>query len=141
PDLTGSPDLAEGPDMAAAGPRCHAVLFDGVHAMVTAPAQNYMNPPGAVTVEAWVYVTKIGPDEQVVAGHWGDVANMTASYVLVLDPMGHPSFKISKLGADENLVATAASAVPLNKWTHVAGVFDPISQMVYAFNNGADAGM
>jgi hypothetical protein len=104
---------------------CRALSLDGVHAVVTAASQPADNPNGAVTVEAWVYQTTQGPDEAVVAGHWGDPAQNTASYVLEIDATGHVVFMISPLGGSSTSSVTTTATVPLNTWTHVAGQFTP----------------
>jgi hypothetical protein len=104
-------------------PPCRALQLDGVHAIVTAAPQSFHNPGGAFTVEGWIYQTARS-DESVVAGHWGDTANGTASYVLSIDAMGRVVLRFSLLGSAESSV-TSTAVVPLNTWTHVAGVFVP----------------
>ena len=117
-DLAFSGDLAG--DMA---PPCRALQLDGVHAVVTAGPQSIHNVIGALTVEAWVYQTARG-NEAVVAGHWGDPASGTASYVLSIDSTGHAVFRSSPLGAIGNVVKST-DVVPLATWTHVAGQLAP----------------
>jgi len=122
-------------DMAAP---CRALELDGVHAIATANPQSFHNTFGAVTVEAWVYQTARGPNEAVVAGHWGNPANNTASHVLLIDATGHLVFRASALGGNGNAV-TSTAVVPLNTWTHVAGQLAPTvpgSNISVFINNG-----
>ena len=134
-DLQGSPDLTGGPNNYN---RCPAVLFDGAMSLVTASAIAALNPASSITVEAWIYVT-VENGEMIIAGHTGDPAQMTASYYLGVDAGGHAFFTVSVLGTLLD-TATAAAAVSLNKWTHVAGVFDVAGQRVAVFMNGALSG-
>ena len=117
-------------------PPCSALKLDGVHAIVTAASQTADNPIGAFTVEAWIFQTARTADS-VVAGHWGDIANGTASYVLQIDATGHVVFRISSTGSNEASVTTSTT-VPLSAWTHVAGQFTPnvLGSKLSAFVNG-----
>jgi hypothetical protein len=119
-------------------PPCHAARFDGLNAILTAPAQSYLTPTGSFTIEAWVYPTT-STGERVIAGHWGDPASGTASYVLLLDTGGHVSLKVSKTGTD-TVAATTTQTVAVNQWNHVAGVFDSAAATLYAFVGGASPG-
>lgn len=120
--------------MSPVDPRCHAVLFDGLHSIVAAPAISAHNPIASFTVEAWVYPVTLPTQYGIVAGHHGG-ASGKYSYNLAIDSGGHAVFAFSADGT-ALVEATTSAKIALNDWSHVAGTFDAASQKIYVFLAG-----
>jgi hypothetical protein len=132
-DLTAPHDLAD---------PCGVLRLSGGSA--NAPARDAVyNPAGAFSVEAWVYPDATGtpPTSQNLVGHWGLGSASTGSWALYLAGM-KPSLGIT---CDGTLTGnfqsvTAANALPQRQWHHVAGTFNPASQLGRVWVDGVIAG-
>jgi hypothetical protein len=114
------------------GATCGVLTVDGGAAR--APSQPFLNPT-SITAEGWFYPTAFPTQFQGLISHWGDVGQGTGSWGLFLDN-GRPSFSVSCNGDEYNTVL-AQQAIQLNRWTHVAGIFDTATKMLYVYVDGA----
>ncbi|MEO8210001.1 MAG: LamG domain-containing protein, partial [bacterium] len=106
-----------------------ALSFNGTNSYFSVPNASDLNPAGAITLEAWVYPTGLGPNTMAVIGK-----NYQTSYFLgvqvsgrvVFYPRGGTSFR-----------SRVNSVIPVNQWTHIAGTFDGTTSVIY-INGVAD---
>jgi uncharacterized repeat protein (TIGR01451 family) len=113
-----------------------AFNFDGIDDHVRMPYNPTFDSPNALTLEAWIFPTRFGQFNTVLA-KWDSVDGVDQrSYALDLGQDGALSFKINTDGTHENFTTiTSSNSAPLNAWSHVAGVYDGSSMKVYV--NGA----
>ena len=101
--------------------------FDGAAQYVRIPHSPSLNPTGSFTLHAWVFPTQTA--NQIILGKWGDAGDYDyqRSYVLALATGNAAQFAISdaahQLDGAFHVFNTPANLVPLNAWTHVAGVY------------------
>jgi murein DD-endopeptidase MepM/ murein hydrolase activator NlpD len=109
-----------------------AFSFDGVDDHVRILNSSTLNSPGALTLEAWIFPTRFGQFNTVLA-KWDSVDGVDQrSYAFDLGPDGRVSFKLNTDGSHENFtLATSNIAPSLNAWSHVAGVYDGSTIKVY----------
>jgi hypothetical protein len=133
-DLTAPPDLSASPDMP-----CGVLRLTGGSA--NAASQAFHNPPGSFTVEAWVYRHIPTPPPTPVnyyniVGHWGVASLNTGSWALFTDD-SRPVFGVTCDGTVANMTRTMSTTqLQLDRWTHIAGVFNATNQRVYLFVDG-----
>src|SRR5262249_48218526 len=83
-----------------------------------------LHPTNALTLEAWVYPTAHGDFHQVL-NKWDIVGSGQKSYALQLTPDGRANFTVCADGNDAILgFINSSNSVPLNQWTHLAGIYD-----------------
>lgn len=91
----------------------------------------------AISVDAWVYPTRSGRLQSVLA-KWG-VVEGNSSYALSLLADGRPRFQLSPNGFHyPQGGVTGTSPLPLNEWTHLAATYDGAAVRIYV--NGLLAG-
>jgi hypothetical protein len=117
----------------------HAVSFDGVDDFISVPDGDMsLNPPNAITAEAWIRITANGLYPSVISK--GNVGNYAESYALFVDPSGVLGFLVNTAGnsGGRGIVITGP-AIPLNTWVHVAGTYDGVNVKTYL--NGVQVGI
>ena len=108
-----------------------AVDLDGNGDYVDCGNDSSLNPTGAITVAAWIYPTSYGTDSAEVAAKL-DTQNNQRAYALRLDTASHKlQMFISIDGSLNSKTTISGSTIPLNEWTHVAGVYNGSSIKVY----------
>lgn len=102
------------------------------------PATVGANMGGGFTVEAWVNKVDSGGTDGLLgmyhSGGWPYVDSIRIN----TDASDVPYIAVRRSGADADMTATAGGAFPLNKWVHIAGVFD--GGYVTLYTNGVQAG-
>ena len=130
-----------------------ALHFDGDD-WVQVPSSTSLSPNGSITLEAWVKIDSYGqPGVYIipVISKWNDVGVDLRTYVLTIY-YGRVRFDVSHTGkwggsscavnsADRFACTDSASVysanyVALNRWTHVAGVFDSSTKQLQVFVDG-----
>jgi hypothetical protein len=109
---------AVAPSITRYGRAGHAFAFDGtVHVRV--PHATALTPP-QMTAEAWIFPTRQGVDYQTVIARGSLSNDVDAWWMGVVD--GKPQFGSLHAGSPM-LQLAAPSAIPLNRWTHLASSF------------------
>jgi hypothetical protein len=97
-----------------------ALQFDGYTTSIGRPYKETPVPTGGFTVEAWVALDAYPWNWIPLVDHQRD---HQAGYLFGIDAYGHIGLHAAVSGGGQVLTSTAR--VPLKRWTHVAGVFDP----------------
>jgi hypothetical protein len=91
---------------------------------------------GDFTVEAWVYLTAYPSVAATILAQWVDGGGTDRNFSLIVNSTGMPDFAINRSATSYSV--TGATAIPLNTWTHVAGVLNGTSLKLYV--NGTSVG-
>jgi Concanavalin A-like lectin/glucanases superfamily len=91
---------------------------------------------GDFTVEAWVYLTAYPSVAGTLLAQWVDSGGTDRNFSLTVTPTGMPDFAMNRSATSYSV--TGATAIPLNTWTHVAGVLNGTSLKLYV--NGTSVG-
>ncbi len=75
-----------------------------------------MNPTGAITLEAWINPSAIGPNGMAIIGK-----SYQTSYFLAIHPTGRVEFSPRGGGIFRSKVS---SEIQSGKWTHIAGTYN-----------------
>jgi hypothetical protein len=121
-----------------------ALSFDGVDDFVKIPMSNSLLITDAITLVAWIKTGEIPADQQVLMGRWKWTGVNERSFFLGHGPYPWvPEPRLLKMllspnGADPPTIAASDGELPVDEWTHVAGVWDGNDMRVYV--NGDLAG-
>lgn len=111
----------------------YALDFDGVNDYVEITDHSSLNPRISMTVEAWIYPTSFATnvwENSILCKHNWSAGNK--GYVLRCGDGGRVSFNICSRSSGAWVEAqSSASVLDVNKWYHIAGVFDGDSVKVY----------
>lgn len=110
-----------------------AFSFDGIDDNVRIPFNPIFNSHNALTLEAWVFPVAFPSSTVTFFGKWDSVDGLDQrSYAFNVDAGGTVTFYINTDGSHENFqTITSSNNVPLNTWSHVAGVYDGSTMKVY----------
>ena len=108
--------------------------FDGFTSAVTLPAANTPNVSDGMTVEAWIAPQEYSWNSSAIADH---SAGDQAGYSLHMDYLGHVVFRVKTTTGW--LSCTSASTLPLLRWSHAAGVYNPATGLT-VYVDGVAAG-
>ena len=98
--------------------------FDGTTAWVTVAANNAVNFPATMTVEAWIYPTEAGGFRSVVFKEApGEIWDHNYGLYSTFGAEG-PGGHVLLDGFADNTTAHAPALIVLNRWTHVATTYD-----------------
>jgi len=110
-----------------------ALEFDGVNDYVEIKDHASLNPRDAMTVEAWIQPYSFGTNiysNSILCKHNWSAGNK--GYVLRCGANGNVSFIVSSRSSGAWVEANSTSSpIDVNKWYHIAGVFDGDSVKVY----------
>jgi len=118
----------------AAQPFGKFLSLSGGNAGITVPTSPSLNPTGALTVEAWVFVSTLTADYQDIAGKgWQE------TWGLFVTPGGKlRSYVRGYVSGDPLRTLREGGLIPVGSWTHVAVVFNGATRFHYI--NGELAG-
>jgi hypothetical protein len=121
----------------SAGISGSAFIFDGINDHVRIASSANLRITSAITVGAWVYRRSTGSFDEIIS-KWDAVAVNQRGYTMTILPSGPASFGVSPAGFSASTAVATTTSVPLNTWTHVAGVYNGSSLSIYL--NGLLAG-
>ncbi len=131
--LTGT--LANGPSWVT-GASGSALSFDGVNDYVDLGNPVPLRLTGAMTLSAWVYPTGIINSGRIIAKTGGPGVR---GWSLNVENFNAFEFSVPDSAIDTSNFVDSVTPVPLNKWVHVVGVYEPgIAMRLYidgALNN------
>lgn len=105
--------------------------FEGTTSYLTVPSTISFGPIGSTpfTIETWVYPTKKGG--WIFSGTQGDKNNLICQFFLGSNPDSTSSTNYVGLGWYGWAYVTSSAEIPLNTWTHIAGVFTGSATKIY----------
>lgn len=108
---------------------------------ISVPDSPSLSITGSLTVAAWIRPTLNSTFQQGIVEKW-DEPSASAGYLFRLDGNENLSFSIGHATGNAG-VSTAPRAIPLNVWTHVAGVYSitapaPTGTITNYVNGAAD---
>jgi RHS repeat-associated protein len=104
----------------------NAVSFDGVNGLVTYPYKAAFSPSGSFVLSAWINPAKLEKDKTAT------VIEKYNEYSISLDDDGSLEFYVAGLTPN----TLKGPALPLNKWSYVATVYDSTAKQLKIFLNG-----
>ncbi len=102
----------------------HGLRFDGTSTVVTRKADRAPHLTKGLTVDAWLAVDVYPWNWVPIVDHRSEEQ---AGYYFGIDSFGHVGLMLAVNGQWWTLFSTAQ--VPLKKWAHVAGTYDPAKGM------------
>jgi Concanavalin A-like lectin/glucanases superfamily/Immunoglobulin I-set domain len=111
--------------------------LDGASQYVDVPDGPGLDPVTNLTLEAWVYLRAYAPISSPIIKKAGQSGGSADGYSLECGNDGNVRFYIF-LTNGSSWVGTSGVPLPLNAWTHVAGVYDGTNLSLYT--NGSLAG-
>jgi len=100
---------------------------------------------GSFSIDAWIFLKAAPPEFSPIVSKWNDIpfGNNNRSYFLAIQPFNGGPLRVRfDVSADGQFLGTHSSAivsndiVPLNTWTHIAGVFDGTTHSLTVYVNG-----
>jgi hypothetical protein len=122
-------DAVAGFHKLVAGASGRALQFDGYTTHILRPYKQAPRPAGGLTVEAWVALDAYPWNWVPVVDHERD---SQSGYLFGIDPYGHIGLHAAVSGGWQ--VITSTATVPLKRWTHIAGAFDPARGLALYIN-------
>lgn len=103
-----------------------AFSFDGSIARVIVPPAANLQFTNALTIEGWVKPSVVGDQQREILSKWEGGAPLgQASYRIGIDTNGFGVLSVSADGSFTNTASVvSADPIPVDSWTHVAGVYD-----------------
>jgi len=117
----------------APGKNGNAVSLDGVNAYVDLGTPPALQITGSLTLSAWINSSSFPVDDAAVVSQRG-----TIGYQLDTTIDTGPrtiGFKLTN-SAGSNMIRYGTTAMPLNQWYHIAGVYDAATQTLTVYLNG-----
>lgn len=130
-----------------------AFSFDGTNDFVEVPHDPAaaFNLTGSFTVDAWINLESTPPDFAPVLSKWNDIGVNQRNYFIAVEnhfSVEHPTgarivrFDVSATGlflGGNSSRFRSLEEIPLNTWTHLAGVFDGTAHTLTVYINGVPA--
>ncbi len=102
-----------------------AGVFNGTSSYISVPSQTELNPTSAITIEAWIWPTRLttAGSGVVIVGK-----NFASSYSLGTTPTGRIYFIPAGTG---QLSQRFSSRIDTTRWTHIAATYDGTTTALY----------
>src|ERR1044071_892620 len=114
--------------------------FDGITASVQVPDAPSLRFTSAMTIEAWIYPRQSGGGRfREIVSKWEGGSNQR-SYTCNIYPDGRFTFSLAIGGSSSVNNVFSIGTIPTNTWTHVAGIYNGSSLLIYIngqLNNSA----
>jgi hypothetical protein len=107
-----------------------AFNLDGSSQYVDVPNFAGLNPTSSVSLEVWIYPRGFGSPASPIIKKAGQDWMTSGGYTLEIAGSSGVVFGVYLSGA-AGWTTTSVAPVPLNQWSHVVGVFDGTSLLVY----------
>lgn len=121
-----------------------AFSLDGTNDFVRVPndPSAAFNFTGSFTIDAWIFLKANPAEFAPIVSKWNDIGVHQRNYFLAVQVFGGARrlrFDVSGdglfLGGHSSIIYSA-DTIPLNTWTHVAGVFNGTTQTLTVYVNG-----
>ncbi len=116
-----------------------ALTFDGSNDYLRVEAAPEIEVLNNMTVETWVYLTRYSTFQTFITGE-SDLTYYSWTLREGDGGDGKLEFVLASSNSSYEYVRTASGSIPLNKWTHVAGVYNNTSSTMTVYINGENAG-
>jgi len=124
-----------------------AFSLDGSNDFVLVPNNPTaaFNFSGSFSIDAWVFLKATPPEFAPIVSKWNDIpfGNNNRSYFLAIQPFNSGPLRVRfDVSADgqflggHSLAIVSNDIVPLNTWTHIAGVFNGTTHSLSVYVNG-----
>ncbi len=126
-----------------AGRVLQAFSLDGVDDYVQVADNPAASVTGSLTIDAWVnlraYAT--GSNFSPIVSKWNSLNGASnESYFLGVNKDGNAYFSVSGASGVASVLSSGFNTVPLNTFTHIAGVFDSSARTLRLYINGVENG-
>ena len=114
-----------------------AFSFDGTTGYVLIPSSAALQPPGAISIDAWVYPTRL--DFRVIISKYNSFvpAARGVSWWLGLTNSGQVGWEVVDDAQPNSYQEAITDArLTLGAWSHVAATFDTATQVIAVYING-----
>jgi len=120
----------------AAGKFGNALLFDGTSASVDLGNPTQLRLTGSVTISAWINSAAFPRDDAAIVSSFGEISAAGFQLDTTVDT-GPRTVGFKLFDPNGNLmIRYGATALQLNQWVHVAGVYDAQAQTMNVYLNG-----
>lgn len=127
-----------------AGKVAQSFSLNGTSAYVMVPndPSAAFNFAGSLSIDAWIYLKSAPAEFAPIVSKWNDLGVNKRSYFMAVQPYGGAlrlRFDVSANGlylGGQSSAIVSADIIPLNTWTHVAGVFDGQAHTLTVYVNG-----
>ena len=111
-----------------------AFSLDGVDDFVEIHDAANLDLLDSLTVEAWIYQTAAQEPGETIVGHWG----LSDSFLFRMEDNGQRlEMRVDEDGEEGGSINVfSTTEIPINTWTHVAGVVDGQNDEISVFING-----
>lgn len=103
----------------------------GSNAALSVANSNQLNSDGSLTVEAWIKISDINNSQVIVDRLTNDLSAGNGGYQLLVEN-GRATFRLCSSNFLSNCIAaTGSTTVQIDRWTHIAAVYEPGQMRVY----------
>ena len=104
---------------------------------ISVPSSPSLNLTGSLTVAAWIRPTLDSTLQQGIVEKWDDAAGAANGFLLRLDANENLVFSTFPATGAAGEITTTPRHIPLNVWTHVAGVYSTAGGTMTNYVNAA----
>jgi hypothetical protein len=106
-----------------------ALSFDGVDDYVEIAHNPNVNPTGAISLSAWIFIRQYTSNPSIVSK--GNLGNFAESYALYIQPDGKLGFLLNRSGKSGGRTDLTGTEIQLNTWTHIAATYNGATMTLY----------
>jgi hypothetical protein len=118
-----------------------AFSFDGATGYVQIPSSSALQPPNAISIDAWVNPTAFPPPTDpasVIISKYDSANGGGFSWALLMQPTGQVEWYVIGPSQDPSsqIEVVTVGALSLGAWQHVAATYDTATQAIAVYVNG-----